>query len=101
MAEPGGIGGKAWSDCAGARNKVETALSEMTATEEFHAYPGLELMAAVHQHITESDAHAAASLARRITRAIRFGRPMGRSEAQLLVWTPTPLFQFTEQRRQD
>src|SRR4029453_17831193 len=61
---------EAWSAGAGARNKVEAALDEMIATEEFHAYPGLELIAALHENVAENDAHATASLARRITRAI-------------------------------
>jgi len=61
---------EAWSNGAGDRAKVESALAEMTATEEFHAYPGLELITALREHVTENDAHATASLARRITRAI-------------------------------
>jgi arginine decarboxylase len=61
---------EAWSHGAGTRNKVEAALDEMTATEEFHAYPGPELIAALYEHVAENDAHAIASLARRITRAI-------------------------------
>src|SRR5262245_25009659 len=61
---------EAWSNGTGGRDKVQDALDEMTATEEFHAYPGLELSTALRQHIAENDAHATASLARRITRAI-------------------------------
>src|SRR5207244_473767 len=39
-------------------------------TEEFHAYPGPQLMAALHDHAAENDGPATASLARRITRAL-------------------------------
>ena len=35
---------EAWSGGSGSREKFEAALAEMTATEEFHAYPGLRLM---------------------------------------------------------
>ena len=61
---------EAWSYSLGSRNKVEAALDETTATEEFHAYPGLELISALREHVAENDAHATASLARRITRAV-------------------------------
>jgi arginine decarboxylase len=61
---------EAWSHGSGDRTRVESALADMTATEEFHAYPGLQLITALRDHIAENDAHAAASLARRITRAI-------------------------------
>ena len=61
---------EAWSNGSGNRDKFETALAEMTATEEFHAYPGLQLMTALRDHAAENDAQATASLARRITRAL-------------------------------
>src|SRR5262245_3293347 len=61
---------EAWSNGAGSRNKVEAALAEMVATEEFHAYPGSQLIGSLRDSIAENDAHASASLARRITRAI-------------------------------
>jgi len=61
---------EAWSEGAGSRNQVEAALAEMTATEEFHAFPGRELLAALREHVAEDDAHATAALARRVTRAI-------------------------------
>src|SRR5262245_14474693 len=61
---------EAWSKGSGDRTKVEAALAEMTATEEFHAYPGLQLITALREHIAENDAQSTASLARRITRAI-------------------------------
>ena len=65
---------EAWSKGSGDRTKVEAALPEMTATEEFHAYPGLLLINALRDHVAQSDAHATASLARRITRAPLIGR---------------------------
>src|SRR5215831_12571778 len=61
---------EAWSHGSGDRTRVESALADMTATEQFHAYPGLHLITALRDHIAENDAHAAASLARRVTRAI-------------------------------
>ena len=61
---------EAWSNEPGNRAKVEAALAEMAATEEFHAYPGLQLMTALRDHVTANDAHATATLARRITRAL-------------------------------
>jgi arginine decarboxylase len=61
---------EAWSSGSGSRAEFETALAETTATEEFHAYPGLQLMTALRDHAAENDAQATASLARRITRAI-------------------------------
>src|SRR5262245_16958332 len=61
---------EAWSNGSGDRAKVEAALSEITATEEFHAYPGLPLINALRDHVAQDDAHATASLARRITRAL-------------------------------
>src|SRR5215813_3079971 len=61
---------EAWSKGSGDRTNVEAALAEMAATEEFHAYPGLQLITALREHIAENDAAATAALARRITRAI-------------------------------
>jgi hypothetical protein len=39
----------------------------MTATEEFYAYPGFQLLTALGDHAAENDARATAALARRIT----------------------------------
>jgi len=61
---------EAWSSGSGSRAKVEAALAEMAATEEYHAYPGLQLMIALRERAAESDARATATLARRITRAL-------------------------------
>jgi arginine/lysine/ornithine decarboxylase len=59
-----------WSSGSGSRAKFEAALAEMRATEEFHAFPGLQLLTALYDHTTENNAGATASLARRITRSI-------------------------------
>ena len=61
---------EAWSGGSGDRAKVEAALADMTATEEFHAYPGPQLMTALRDHIAANDGKATAALARRITRAL-------------------------------
>jgi arginine decarboxylase len=61
---------EAWSNGSVNQAKFEAALAEMTATEEFHAYPGLQLMTALREHAAQNDAQATASLARRITRAL-------------------------------
>ena len=61
---------EAWSRGSSDRAKVEATLAEMTATEEFHAYPGPQLLAALRDHVAAGDAGATASLARRITRAL-------------------------------
>jgi arginine decarboxylase len=49
---------------------VKSAISEMIPTEEFHAYPGTHLLAALQDHAAEDDAREVAALARRITRAL-------------------------------
>ena len=61
---------EAWSEKAGTRAEFDRALAEMVPTEEFHAYPGSQLMATLRDHVEENDASATAALARRITRSI-------------------------------
>jgi arginine decarboxylase len=61
---------EAWASGSGNREKVEAALAEMVATEGYHAYPGVQLIAGLRDHCAKGDAKAAASLARRIARAI-------------------------------
>ena len=61
---------EAWASNSGGRAKFDTALAEMAATEEFHAYPGPQLMTALRDRAAANDAQAAAALARRIARAI-------------------------------
>ena len=61
---------EAWSSGSGTRTEFDAALAQMTPTEEFHAYPGVQLLTALRDHAAEDDARATASLARRIARAI-------------------------------
>ena len=61
---------ESWSRGSADRATFEAALTELTATEEFHAYPGLKLMTALRDAAAANDAHATATLARRITRAL-------------------------------
>jgi arginine decarboxylase len=61
---------EAWANHSGNRANVEAALSEMSATEEFHAYPGLRLIEKLRECVAADDSDATLSLARRITRAI-------------------------------
>ena len=61
---------ESWSTGSGSRADFEAELAQMTATEEFHAYPGFQLMMALREHVAEDDAAATAFLTRRITRAI-------------------------------
>lgn len=61
---------EAWCNDASARRKFDVALDEIGATEEFHAYPGLNLLNALREQAAGNDAHATAALARRITRAL-------------------------------
>ena len=69
----------AWAASRGERAALEAALAAMSASEEYHAYPGARLLAALTERIATNDAGGAAKLARRIsngllTRAYR-GRP--------------------------
>jgi arginine decarboxylase len=61
---------EAWANGSGNRATFDAALAEMIATEEFHAYPGLQLMTSLRDHAAENDAPATASVARRITRTL-------------------------------
>jgi arginine decarboxylase len=61
---------EAWSNDPDKRTKIESALAELAATEEFHAYPGIRLMAALRDYLTANDADATTAPARRITRAL-------------------------------
>jgi arginine decarboxylase len=61
---------ESWSTGSGSRADFEAELTQMTATEEFHAYPGFQLMMALREHVAEDDAAATAFLTRRIVRAI-------------------------------
>ena len=59
-----------WANGSGRSQGVDAALAEMTPTEEFHAYPGPELMRSLRDHVAAGDAAATASLTRRITRSL-------------------------------
>jgi len=61
---------EAWTQDPAGRAKFEAALAEMAVTEGFYAYPGLQLMTALRDHAEADDAHAAATLARRIIRGV-------------------------------
>ena len=49
---------------------VEAALADLQIVEEFHAYPGLQVMRELRDLIAENDARRACSLTRRISDAI-------------------------------
>ena len=61
---------EAWAAGAENRSKFESALSELAATEEFHAYPGLHLMAALRDSAAADDARSTLALVKRISTAL-------------------------------
>jgi arginine decarboxylase len=61
---------EAWSSGSGSRAQFDAALADVMATEEFHAYPGHQLIAALRDQAAANDARATATLSRRITRAL-------------------------------
>jgi len=58
---------RSWSRGEAARGAVETALAELGAIEEFHAFPGPELMAALRERLQSDDANGFLALAKRIS----------------------------------
>src|SRR3954463_11590060 len=60
---------KAWTR-GGDRATYDAALADLTVTEEFHGYPGLQLMAALREAASAGDASASFGLATRITQAL-------------------------------
>jgi len=54
----------------GAEVKVKSALTEMIPTEEFHAYPGSQLLSALWEHAENNEAREIANICRRVTRAL-------------------------------
>jgi len=62
---------KAWSSGSGNRAGFEERLSELAITEEYHAYPGPRLMAALKERAATGDAAGALALAMRITHALQ------------------------------
>jgi arginine decarboxylase len=53
-----------WVNGSGSRPEFEAAVAETMATEEFHAFPGPQLMTASRDHAATNDAHATATLAK-------------------------------------
>jgi len=62
---------KAWSSGSGDRAGFEERLSELAITEEYHAYPGPRLMAALKERAATGDAGGVLALAMRITHALQ------------------------------
>lgn len=60
---------KAWSR-GGDRTKYDAALADLSVIEEFHGYPGLQLMAALREAATAGDAAESLGLTTRITQAL-------------------------------
>src|SRR3954454_17785248 len=61
---------KSWAR-GGDRAKYDAALAELSVTEEFHGYPGLQLMAALREEASAGDAAASHALSSRITQALQ------------------------------
>jgi arginine decarboxylase len=62
---------KAWSTGAADRASFEQQLSELAISEEYHAYPGPRLMAALKERSAAGDAAGALALAMRFTHALQ------------------------------
>ena len=60
---------KTWAR-GGNRAAYDAALAELSVTEEFHGYPGLQLMAALREAATSGDAATSFALATKITQAL-------------------------------
>lgn len=61
---------EAWSRGTKERAEFEAAIADLAVTEEFHAYPGPQLMGALRDRAAMDDARAATTLARRIFNAL-------------------------------
>jgi arginine decarboxylase len=59
-----------WASGSGSRASFDAALVEIKPTEEFHAYPGLKLLAALQDAVSANDAGTTAAITRRIARAV-------------------------------
>ncbi|SEG83503.1 decarboxylase [Bosea lathyri] len=64
---------RSWSRGETARSMVEATLQELGAIEEFHAFPGQELLAALRERLQSDDASGFLALAKRISVAIITG----------------------------
>ena len=62
---------KAWSSGSGDRAGFEKKLSQLATTEEYHAYPGRRLMAALTERAVANDAAGTLALAMRITQSLQ------------------------------
>lgn len=60
---------KTWAR-GGDRAKYDAALADLSVTEEFHGYPGLQLMAALREAAAAGDGATSLALATRITQAL-------------------------------
>jgi len=75
-------GAKVWAR-GGDRANYDATLADLSVTEEFHGYPGLQLMAALREAASAGDAAASLGLATRITQALTtrsFRQHAGRKE---------------------
>jgi arginine decarboxylase len=59
-----------WAAGSGSRAAVEQSLAELSAIEEFHAYPGVRLMARLRERIAAGDAAVTAELVRQLSDAV-------------------------------
>src|SRR4051812_49829038 len=60
---------KAWAR-AGDRARYDAALADLSVIEEFHGYPGLQLMAALREAASAGDAAGSPCLAAPLTQAL-------------------------------
>jgi len=60
----------AWADGTGSSGSVENALAEISPTEEYHAFPGPQLISTLRDHAAANDAATTAALVRRNTRSL-------------------------------
>jgi arginine decarboxylase len=61
---------ESWQAGAGQRADLDAAMNAIEAVEEYHAYPGPKLFAALRERVAANDAAGAALLARRISNAL-------------------------------
>ncbi len=69
----------AWAAGRGERAALETAITAAAVAEEYHAYPGARLLAALTERIATNDAGGAAMLARRVSNGLLTHSYRGRS----------------------
>src|SRR5947209_19185832 len=63
------VAAKAWSSGSGDWAGFEEKLSQLAITEEYHAYPGVRLMAALAERAATDDAAGTLALAMHINQA--------------------------------